>query len=130
MEKKAQTSIEFFVLIGALFFFFIVFLALLNATLTDKNFKKKDIAINEIANALIDEINLAQESGEGYYREFRLPVTILEFNYNATLDFNSIYIISQDGKHAASFPISNVSGQPIVNNTNIIRKQNGMVLLN
>ena len=129
--KRGQTAIEFLVLVGAAFFFFLVTLGIIYSNIASKDSIKRDIAINQEASVMADEANLAAEAGDGYIRSFTFPDTLIGNNYNLTIvNGRSAYAVTTDGRHAVSVPTVNVTGQPIVGATNTIRNVNGSVILN
>ena len=67
---RAQSSIEFFVLITAAVFFFLSFSLLIQNNLVDKNFESINIQVKDTAFAVQDEINLAIGASDGYKTRF------------------------------------------------------------
>lgn len=131
MRNKGQTAIEFFIVFGTMMFIFVSIVGLISYNMGQKAFEKRNYAIKEIALSLQDEINLAQNSGEGYSRSFKMPNTVVGNYYQISIiDSNYIYIISDDGRIALSLPTYNVDGQPVVNGINTISKRNGEIHLN
>jgi hypothetical protein len=128
-EKSAQSAIEFFILVGFAFFFFVSFVFLLEANITQKNSEKIDKDVREIALIVQDEIALAHSASDGYSRNFILPAGIMWANYTAQIISNSVYVVTDDGKHAISLGVFNVSGQPR-QGTNTIRNVQRIVYLN
>ena len=57
--KKAQTAIEFVVLVGIVLFFFTGFFLLVQENMSDKIMEKRDLIIKDIALGVQDEVNLA-----------------------------------------------------------------------
>jgi hypothetical protein len=101
--KKAQSAIEFVMLTGAIFFFFVAFIGLIYVSIEKKNYEKKDIALLIEAKYLADEIALAHEAGPGYQRTFTLPQTVLGKNYIIEIiEKKSVYVYTTDNKHALS----------------------------
>ena len=99
--KKAQGTIEFIVLFGAILFFFISFFAIIQGNIEDKNEDKEKILLQNTALSLRDEINLAAESSEGYFREFTLPENILGREYEINITDRFVYITTE--KHGFSY---------------------------
>ena len=129
MPNKAQSSIEFFILIGAVLFFFMIILLAVQTSIADDIKQKKNIAIKEIALNLQDEVSLASSSTDGYSRTFSLPTDIQTDDYLINITGNLIFIRTTDGKHALALPVLNITGQP-KKGDNIIKKLSGSVLLN
>jgi len=128
MEKKAQSAIEFLILIGAMLFFFISMLAVFQQDLALKAKEKRTLEVQEIALTVQNEINIAAEATDGYQRQFTIPQTILNLGYEITLTEGVVYIKTDDGKHAMALPIPEVTGQ-IQKGTNTIQKQNSEILI-
>ena len=126
---KSQSAVEFFILIGVLFFIFLIFLYLFQSDLASKADKRKDEMIRETALSIQNELSLASESSDGYLRTFEIPRTILGSNYEANITSGFIYVRTSDGSHAISLPVQNVTGDLNIT-TNKIRKVEGAVYLN
>jgi len=127
MLKKAQSSIEFVIMIGAVLFFFVFFLIVIQSNLQDKNTEKEKVIVQNIALSVQDEINLAKESIDGYSREFKVDDYILGRDYLIEIIDDRIYV--KTDKVALSYPVANVTGT-IKKEINIIKKQNGTIYLN
>ncbi len=127
--KKAQSAIEFMIMIGAVVFFFAIFMLAIQVNIGDKVRERKTLAVNDIAMTLQDEIKLATESIDGYSRSFSLPLTALNEDYDIGIYDGYVYVNTTNGKYAVSFPVFNVTGQPQPGD-NIIRKSDGRVYLN
>ena len=126
---KSQSAVEFFILIGVLFFIFLIFLYLFQSDLAGKSDKRKDEMIRETALSIQNELSLASESSDGYSRTFEIPLTILGSNYEANITSGFVYVRTSDGSHAISLPVQNITGDLNIT-TNKIRKVNGAVYLN
>jgi hypothetical protein len=129
MRNKLQTSIEFVVMLGFVLLFFSVFLLIVQGN-TESNLRQKNNLIaREIAGQVQDEINLALDAGEGYYREFRLPDKIGAVEYDINLVDEMVYLNTSDGRIALALPIVNVTGN-VQNGTNTVRRNNGTIFMN
>ena len=129
MKKRAQTAVEFLILVGVILFFFTAFFVAVQGNMSDRIKERKNILVREVALTIQDEIKFASESSEGYYREFTLPSNIGGSSYEALIIENVIYIRTLDNKHAIALPIQNVTG-PINLGDNFIKKEGGVVKLN
>lgn len=129
ISKKSQTAIEFTLLIGFVLFVFTIFFVIININSEDKQSQKKQIAIDEVAESIKDEIDLAYNSQEGYIREFVLPQTLdgLDYEVNLTEDIVDVYAIYS--KNKVSLRVKEISGN-ISKGKNVIRKVNGWVKIN
>ncbi|HIG52003.1 hypothetical protein CXT76_01280 [Candidatus Parvarchaeota archaeon] len=98
--KKAQSAIEFVIIVGAVAVFVIIFLGVINANISEKTRENRDLVMQEIAFAVQDEINLAFRASEGYSRQFELPSDLLGLEYKLRVKEGSIYVRSTNEKHA------------------------------
>lgn len=128
MAKKSQTAIEFVILIGFLLFFFTVFFLTIRENMSEKIKERQNLLVRDIAIIVQDEINLALEASDGYYREFKIPQNINGKDYDIDIVESMVYVNLQD-KHAISLPVANVTGN-IAKGSNIIKKENGEIKLN
>lgn len=129
LERRAQSAVEFMILIGAALFFFLGFLFSVNLNSADKRAEQRNLIVKEIALTVQNEINLASESVDGYYRKFELPSNIAGLDYDINIIEDFVYVNTTNGKYALAFPIVNVSGN-LQKGENSIRKSNGEVFLN
>ena len=128
-ERDGQSSIEFIIILGAVVFFFSLFLLVVQGKLSDKAYEQRDIVLNDIVLAVQQEIALAGKSSDGYERAFTLPSTVLNLDYTIVLDRNWVYAITEDEKHAISLPVGNVTGVPS-KGYNLIKRLGGVIYLN
>jgi len=129
MKKKAQSSIEFLILVGAVMFIFITFSLALQTTTLSKIKEKRALEVENLASIVQNEIALASSSLDGYERTFNIPQKIVNLDYTITLDTGIVYIATDDLSIALSLPTKEVTGQ-IQKGDNIIKKEGGEVLLN
>jgi len=128
-QKNAQSAIEFVVLVGFVLFFFFITYSIVQENTADKQKERQSLIVKDAALAVQDEINLALQSSEGYYRSFKIPENVGNQEYNITIVEEMVYIRTQDGKNAMAFPVQNVTGQ-LVKGDNTIKKENGKIKLN
>jgi hypothetical protein len=129
MDFKGQSGIEFIILVGAVFFFFLAFLLVLQNNIADQTFENRDIITREIALTVQNEVALATGSVDGYYREFNLPTNILGSEYHATIVENFVFVNSTDGRHGLALTVANVTGEINIG-ANVIIRKGGEVILN
>lgn len=127
--KKGQSAIEFVILVMAVLFMFVGFLYLIQLRIADSKYEAVSAAAEEVALTVQDEINLAHNSPNGYSRRFTIPSNINGFSYQANILDGSVYVRTDDGKHAIALPVFNVTGDVIIG-TNTIYKINNAVFLN
>jgi len=128
-NEKGQGALEFIILIGIVIFFLTVFFVAINQNMGDNQKEKRNLAIEDIAISVQDEINLASKSSDGYSREFKVPYDIEGNGYNITIVDDLVYVKTIDNEEALSLPIMKISGQ-IMKGNNLIKKENGSVYLN
>jgi len=126
-NKKGQGAIEFLSLFIVVFLFFTIFLLAVQENTNDKNVEKQNILANNIALTIQDEVNLAFNAPDGYYREFYLPTSIFGNDYDVSFVGNSVYL--ESNKIKLSYSIRSVEGE-IRTGTNIITKTGGVVYVN
>jgi hypothetical protein len=127
--KRSQSAIEFLMLIGFLLFSFTIFFLVIQGNMSDKLRKRQDIAVKNIVLIVQDEINLAFQSSDGYFREFKIPENINGDKYEINITDGMVYLRTYDGKYALALSVKNVTGD-IQKDTNIIKKENGEIKLN
>lgn len=128
-SKISQSSIEFIILVAFLLFAFVVFFLIIQENMSDKIRERVNIQIKEISLSVKDEIDFAFSSSEGYRREFKIPENLNGQNYNIQIVEGFVAIDTLNGKYALALPVQNVTGQ-INRGDNVIKKENGVVLLN
>lgn len=129
MKKNSQSAIEFMILVGFLLFSFTVFFLVVQGTMSDRIRERHNLAVKSVAVTVQDEINLAFQSSEGYYRQFEVPKNINGMNYEINITSGVVYVRTTDGKYAIALPVKNVSGD-VQKTTNTIKKEEGIVKLN
>ena len=111
-------------------FFFLAFLIAIEKNLSDEHARNVDFMAKEIALTVQNEINIASKASDGYHRDFTIPLRLLNLDYDVDIiGQSSVYVRSNDGRHALSLPVANVTGNVQVGD-NVIEKDNGVVYLN
>ena len=129
MRKKLQTSIEFVIMLGFVLLFFSVFLLVVRGN-TESNLKaRQNLLARGIAESVQDEINLALDAGEGYYRVFEIPEKIGNLEYEVNIIQKMVYLNTSDGSIALALPVVNVTGNLEIP-VNYIRNNEGIIFLN
>ncbi len=126
---KSQTAIEFLILVGVMLLFFTSFFLVLGGNIEDKASDNLNKNVNEVALLVQEEIGLASDSVDGYYREFKVPQDINGLDYDINIVGGLVYIESVNEKYSIALPVQNVSGE-IEKGVNVIQKKGGIVLLN
>ena len=128
-NHKAQTGIEFFILVIATAIIFSLLLGVLQVTLSEKTREKNDLRFKETALTIQNEINLAADASDGYKREFYIPQEVIGRAYEISIIDSFLYLRTLDEQHSIALEVPYVVGN-ITKGTNIIRKVDGQVFLN
>ncbi|MCH7850436.1 MAG: hypothetical protein IH845_02225 [Nanoarchaeota archaeon] len=128
--KRAQSGIEFIILVGFLMSGFTLFFLIIQEDRASKVSDLQNSQIKEIGLTLKNEIDLAYESSDGYTREFELPRYTYGSNFTILVTENLVLVSSTDLKHSVSYSVSPVTGNVKKIGVNIIRKVDGEVKLN
>ncbi len=125
---KAQSSAEFLIVTSFILFSFTVFVAIINQNMSQKMFENQDSRVREIASIVQEEINFASGSVTGYYREFRIPESIGQVDYEIKIIDSHVYIETSDKKHASSLQVGNITGNPKKGANKILKNDSGIFL--
>ena len=123
-SRRSQGAIEFMIIFGAMIFFFIMFFAIIQDNVNEKNREKLTIVAQNVALDLHDEINLAFEASNGYSREFALPENILGEYYEVNISAGRVYLTMEG--YSVSYKSHDIIGT-IIKGINFIKKENGVV---
>jgi hypothetical protein len=129
MKIKAQSSMEFLLLIGLAFIATITFVALAINEVREFNDQKQFILLKDTALRLQKEISLASTLEDGYYRSFSL-LEKLDGSLDYTTNIINRSLTINSSKSAISVPINTVYGKNFTKGTNIITKEDGKVYVN
>ena len=125
---KAQSSMEFFMLVGLAFFAVILFSAVSANEVKEFRDQKEFFLIKDLALKLQKEVILAADAEDGYARSFTLPEELENIvDYFIQIRNNSITINSS--KTAISVAIVNVTGD-FTKGSNKIEKTAGVIYIN
>lgn len=128
-KRRAQVAIEFLIIVSALVFFVSILLLTIQNKQENESYNRQNIQLKEIALTIQNEINLALKSSDGYSRNFEIPPTSGNQEYEVTILPGIVYINTTDTRHALSLPVPAVIGN--INKTkNKIEKINGKIYLN
>ena len=127
--EKAQSSIEFFTLMGLAFLAVILFVAVSANEVREFRDAKEFFLIKDLALKLQKEVTLAASVEDGYERSFTLPEKLENIvDYYIQIRNNTITINSS--KTVFSVPIVNVTGQFIKGQNEIEKDNNGRIYVN
>jgi len=127
-KKRGQATAEFMIMFGALLFFFVVFMGIIQMNIFDKNQEKQKVVLQNVALDVRDEIGFASRSSDGYFREFYVPENILGADFSITLVDDLVFVVMGDQTFSYDIP-EDVSGK-IKKGLNIIRKEGENVTIN
>ncbi|MEM2121399.1 MAG: hypothetical protein QXU20_01935 [Candidatus Woesearchaeota archaeon] len=127
LNLKSQVGFEFVLLVGIVFLFFgITTYAIIE--LSDRiRYEAESEQLKDLGLRIKQEIILATNAQDGYYRTFELPVTINGKNYSISVE-GSFLVIRTDNR-AYYTRIGNFTGFFNISH-NEIRRENGVVYLN
>lgn len=129
MKHRAQSAVEFMVILGAVLFFLASFFLFFYGSYSDKAATNRNEALLEIALDVQNELALAARTGEGYSRTFTLPQTVYGQDYTVQIIDTFLYLKTSDEKNALGVPIVNATGI-IIPGSNLVSVQGGRVHVN
>lgn len=129
MMSRAQSAIEFLVIVGAVLSFLVFFIFFFYNSYADRLSADRNEALLEVALDVQNELALAADTGEGYMRTFSLPVSLYGRNYTLQLVDGTLYARTIDGKYALTVPVINATGT-LGAGMNTIYTQGGYVYVN
>lgn len=129
MKRKAQSAIEFVIIVAAVLFGSVLLLFVFQQKFYEKMREEQNLAVREIALKVQKEISLAVKARDGYERTFYLPLKALNKEYSIVLTDNLVFINTTGDGEAVSFSVQNVSGF-IQKGQNVIRKDAGRIYIN
>ena len=106
-QHKAQSSVEFVILITFILIVFTVITIFVQARISEANQVKEKTYINQLKNIIFNEIKIAKNMPVNYTKEFMLPLYIEGTSYNIDIidgieviitykDREYIYFLTQD----------------------------------
>lgn len=126
---KAQSSMEFFVLVGLAFLAVILFAAVSANEAKEFRGQKEFFLIEDLALKLQKEVTLAAYAEDGYARSFTLPEKLENIvDYFVQIRNNTITINSS--KTVISVAIVNVTGDFTKGSNKIEKKNSGRIYIN
>jgi hypothetical protein len=129
-ERRAQSAIEFVLLVGAVLIFTLGLMWTFRQEVTEKNMERRNFLIQEFVLELQNELNIAGGASDGYMREFEIPSRLANKDFSINLYEGFIYINTTDGRNSLAVPAYNATGQFVVGGKNVIRKVSGIVRVN
>lgn len=118
-NKKAQSALEFVLLVSFMLVVFAVFFLAIQTKMLDVTASKDIIYLNEVNNIVLNEVFLAQNSYSDYHHEFFLPTNILGKGYTINLTDETEIISNYDKIQRVDFLKTNVKGNLFFGSNNI-----------
>jgi len=79
---KAQSSMEFVILLSFMIFVFLLFFIIIEGKIVSVTTEKLDLEAQDILTLVTDEVRIAESVLDSYYRQFILPGDIKGLSYN------------------------------------------------
>ncbi len=105
---KAQTSVEFLLLVAFGTLIFVVFFGVIQDRILATNNEQLNHDLDRLNKLISSEINLASRFSDGYQRDFWLPTSLRGLKYNASIKDNSTLLLQAGGStnlYFFDFPI-------------------------
>lgn len=126
---RAQSSVEFMILVGFVLMFFVAFLFTLAIASSERLAERQRLAIQQIAQTVQEEVAFAHSTVDGYQRTFVLPLHIVNLEYELEVIDLLLYVHTVDGEQALVVSIKNVTGT-FTPGSNTLRRFNNTVYAN
>ncbi len=127
MPKKAQSSFEFMLLVGVVFFAVLVLVAASYTNISELKGKKEFLMAKDVASIVQNELVLASQVEDGYSRSFLLPENLDGVQYTLLVINNSLTITTSKSSYFVRIPAVQGNAAKGMNN---ITKQDNIVVLN
>ncbi|MBW3011893.1 hypothetical protein KY311_01795 [Candidatus Woesearchaeota archaeon] len=127
MQKKGQSSIEFIMLLGVLFFVFLLVFASFIYYSQVQSRAKYYAGLEDLSYRIKGEVELASEVTDGYIRTFNIPNKVNFRDYNLSMANSELTLRS--GDYEFSLLVANFTGS-LHKGDNLIVKQDGVVYIN
>lgn len=129
MQRKAQSATEFTLLTSFMLFVFIIFFVIIQNKIVDIQEQRNVQYVRSIANALENEVNLAEGAAVGYTRVFTLPYDIGGEEYTIEFASDEVLITFKDIKYPVFFSSAIGSDATIGPGNNIIQTKTGSIAI-
>jgi hypothetical protein len=125
---KGQTSVEIILLMGFLFFVFLIFLGFFNAQLAEGNDERESHLLKDVSQQIQNEVRLAYNARDGYSRNFMVPEKLnSHIEYGIAVIGDSL--LTNTSKYQYVMNIPSITGA-VVKGGNHIKKINGTIFVN
>ncbi len=133
--KRAQTAMEFVILLSFMMLVFVAFFIIVQQRLISIGQEHNDKGADDALAIVLNEITLAESVSDGYYREFVMPSSINGLRYNITIltgpGSTPEIVVSYSGKEKVYFLQQNYINESssLALGTNSIAKFNGTIYI-
>src|SRR3989344_5541431 len=107
-EKKAQVSVEFMSIIGAVLFVFIVIIIIVFQQRVEVDEQKELLLVDDLAKSIQKEVLIAAAVNNGYSRQFSIPASVDRYNF--TLINSDKELVITTGNYDISKKIPKIYG--------------------
>lgn len=125
--RKAQSSFEFVLLVGAAFAAAIIFLFASADDMKDLIYKREHLFLKEQGDRIAQEISLAVQVEDGYRRSFLVPEKIDNKEYGIVMSNRTLTLTSDHTTYILRVP--RIEGS-VAKGWNNITREDGIVRLN
>jgi hypothetical protein len=129
MIKKAQSSIEFTIIVGVMVFVLLGIFIFVQGRSVGIHKDNMNRAMEEVANIIRSELSLATATEGTYQRVFLIPERAMDYEYNVSITSNKELSISMYGSEYLVFTNENISGY-IARGKNLISKKGSNITIN
>jgi len=127
-RRRGQSSIEFVMILGMLFFIFMGIFAVIQGRMNSVARERSMVMLEQIGNVVRQEVTLASSARGQYVREFYLPELIGGYNYSVLTTQTEI-AVRLDLSDYVIFLNQNITGT-MKKGKNVIRNIEGNITLN
>ena len=132
-KTNAQFAIEFVVLIAFMFLVFVAILTLITSQVLQSKESEKESIAQDIAELVVNEVDIAKSLADGYSKTFSLPDKINGNGYDIKIIDNRELVVKYLGVEHVSFLPEKVCGnvfEPLTEPDNRLDKENDVVCIN
>jgi hypothetical protein len=128
MHSKSQSSFEFLLLVGVMFFAVILVVGATYSNIAALAEKRGFLMVKDMAHVIQNELVLAAQVEDGYARSFLIPEKLGNRPYTLVVINNSLTVSTDEASYAVRIP--RVQGSPAKGVNNITKIDNVVVLNN
>lgn len=108
--RKAQTSVEFVFLVGAMLIMFLLFSIMVQNQMLTAVERANQAKLREIENLIKSEFDIAFAASPGYSRVFEIPTILDGLNYSVELFEDQEIILTMQHEELVGFIPYNITG--------------------